>query len=959
MSQRLSALIVEDSEDDALLIARQLERGGYDLSYRRVETPEEMSEALDGQEWDVVIADYAMPGFGGMAALDLLRAKQLDLPFIVVSGTIGEESAVRVMKAGAHDYVMKDNLARLLPAVEREIQEAKMRLAGRQAQEALSASEARFRRMAQSIQDGLTIVEDGRIVYANERACEIAGCSREEYMNMQALDLVAPEERERLEKLYQETMSGQRTFKELEFWIQRPDGTRRCIQNRYSVSTEAGEPVGYYIVTTDITERKLAEREVNERRQYLERVLAAAPDAIVTLDAQHRVVEWNSGAARLFGHSREQALGRDLDLLINRADSLSEAQEFTSTILNGEELLPTEAVRYRRDGTPVDVIASGSPIIVDGELAGIVAVYTDISERKRAERLLRTLNEAALNVEQALTVDEILDTMREEFDKLGFSFAVLLLESQEDGVYLRPAYFSYAPEAVEAGSELLDVEIEDFLLPLEMMEEVSQVIRHRTSLLIAGPEAMGRILADLSQRVVDELFTILGVSKSIDAPLIVDDQVIGLLSVQSDDLVEEDIPAITAFAHQLGAAWRKAQLMQDLERSLEELKRTQAQFLQAQKMEAIGRLAGGVAHDFNNALTIIRLSIQLLKRRIRPEDPLWDYVQQIEEAGNRATSLTKQLLSFSRREIVEPRVIDLNRVIVDLSQMMQRIIGEDVELLTLLDSELWPVYLDPTQIDQVIVNLAVNARDAMPFGGTLTIETANVMLDQIYTSEHLEVEPGEYVMLAVSDTGVGMDKEVQAHLFEPFFTTKERGKGTGLGLATVYGIVKRGGGHIWVYSEVDQGTTFKIYFPRTRRAGAPEQEPKTPARLPKGNEVVLLVEDDAAVREMAARILSSYGYRVLQASSGPKALQLGQEQEGSIHLLLTDVVLPQMSGRELAKRFGELKPGIKVLYMSGYSVSTIAHHGVVDEDIVLLTKPFTMEALAEKVRAALDATPGG
>ena len=955
MSRRLAALLVEDSEDDALLVARHLRRGGYDLDVRRVDTLEGMREALASQPWDVVIADYAMPSFSGMAALDLLRQQEMDLPFIIVSGTIGEESAVAAMKAGAHDYIMKGNLVRLLPAVEREIQEAERRRAGKLAEEGLLASEARFRKMAENIQDGLTIVERGRVAYVNDRACEIFGCTREEFLNLRALDFAAPEEHERLSRIFENARNGEIALRELEFWIQRPDGTRRFIQNRYSVSSEGGEAVGRYIVTTDITERKLAQRELEERRIYLERVLAAAPDAIVPMDAQHRVVEWNSGAARLFGHSREEALGHDLDLLINTPETVPEARAYTATILGGHEVPPTEVVRFRRDGTPVDVIASGSPILVEGELVGVVAVYTDISERKRAERLLQTLNEAAISVEQALTQDEILDTVGQELSKLGFSSAVMLLgEGEGGGLQLYPAYYSYNLQAVQAASRLLGIEAADFVVPLDTLEELIQVVRQRRALLIRVRDIVDRFLPDMPPQVSADIMRVLGVTKSIAAPLIVDDRAIGLLSVQSDDLVEDDVPAITAFAHQLAAAWRKAQLMQDLADSLEELRRTQAQFLQAQKMEAVGRLAGGVAHDFNNALTIIRLSTQLLKRRLRPEDPLWDYVEQIEEAGHRATALTKQLLSFSRREIVEPRAIDLNRIIADMSQMMRRIIGEDVELLTWLNPDLWPVYVDPTQIDQVILNLAVNARDAMPYGGTLSIETQNVVLDEAYAAEHIEVEPGEYVMLAVSDTGVGMDEEVKAHLFEPFFTTKERGKGTGLGLASVYGIVRGSGGHIWVYSELGQGTSFKLYFPRSQVLEEPEHKRPAAAQPRPGTETILLVEDDEAVRQMAAEILSSHGYEVLIASSGGGALDLAEKHRGPLHLLLTDVVLPHMSGKELADRCRALRPRIGVLYMSGYSVSAIAHHGLAGEEIVLLTKPFTVEALTEKVRLALD-----
>jgi len=382
------------------------------------------------------------------------------------------------------------------------------------------------------------------------------------------------------------------------------------------------------------------------------------------------------------------------------------------------------------------------------------------------------------------------------------------------------------------------------------------------------------------------------------------------------------------------------------------------QFHQSQKMEAMGRLAGGIAHDFNNLLTVIQVSTWLLQRQIRPEDPRWEYVQRIQETVERATNLIKQLLSFSRRQIIEPRTLCLNRIVGDLSRMLQRIIGEDIELATNLTADLWPVRVDPSQMEQVIVNLVVNARDAMPDGGTLTIETANVVLDEAYVAYHIGARPGDHVLLAISDTGMGMDDEVQAHIFEPFFTTKERGQGTGLGLSTVFGIVNQNDGYIWVYSEVGKGTTFKIYFPRTEEA-----EPETPARtLPlvedgQGTETILVVEDEAAVRELIVRVLTAHGYQVLEARDGQEALQVSGQHGGSIDLLLTDVVMPRMNGAELNEQLRAARPEIRVLYMSGYTDNAIAQHGVLEPGVNLLPKPFSMEALIHTVRHVLDALP--
>jgi signal transduction histidine kinase/ActR/RegA family two-component response regulator len=584
----------------------------------------------------------------------------------------------------------------------------------------------------------------------------------------------------------------------------------------------------------------------------------------------------------------------------------------------------------------------------------MLALVRDISERKRAERLLRALNEAALAVEQALTLEELFAAVGEEFEKLGFACAIFATD--DDRTRLLPTYFNYQAGAVTAAEELLGGTSTELSIPLELAGLLRQAVSEGQGVFAAGDDVIQQALPAPLGRHATELVNRLGVGSSINIPLVVEDEVNGLLSVQSDDLTEDDVPAITAFAHQLAAAWRKAELLQDLEASLEELKRTQAQFLQAQKMEAVGRLAGGVAHDLNNMLTVIQFSTQLIERKLRSKDPLWDHIWSIKEASDRAAQLTKHLLIFSRREVVEPRVVNLSWLVRDLSQMLRRIIGEDIELVTPLAEGLWTVKVDPSQIEQAIVNLVVNARDAMPQGGRLTIETANAELDEAYAARQLDVEPGAYVLLTVSDTGGGMTDEVRAHLFEPFYTTKERGKGTGLGLATVFGIVKRHEGHVGVESEVERGTVFRIYLPRAEETGTPARvaSPRPPARAPQGSETILVVEDDTSVRELAAYILEGQGYRVLAAGNGREALRVCDGHDGQIDLLLTDVILPEMNGRELAEQLRMRQPAARVLYMSGYSDDLIADRGVLDEGLVVLSKPFTMDTLLEKVRAQLD-----
>ncbi len=387
------------------------------------------------------------------------------------------------------------------------------------------------------------------------------------------------------------------------------------------------------------------------------------------------------------------------------------------------------------------------------------------------------------------------------------------------------------------------------------------------------------------------------------------------------------------------------------------LRESEEHLRQAQKMEAVGRLAGGVAHDFNNLLTAITGYGQLMLRSVQEDEPLRLKLEEILKAADRAVTLTRQLLAFSRRQVLELRVLDVNEVLGGLFSMLRPLIGEDIEVVKVLDPDLAHVKADPGQIEQVVMNLVVNARDAMPQGGTVMLETRNTDLDETYARQHRPLEPGRYVMLAVSDTGTGMDETTKARIFEPFFTTKEGGKGTGLGLATVYGIVKQSGGFIWVYSEPGRGTTFKIYLPRVDEAIVERERTTSPARAARGSETILVVEDEEIVRSLTREILESHGYVVLEAGSGTDALRFAEQHAGDIHLILTDVVMPQMSGRDLAERVATRRPGIKVLYMSGYTDYAISHAGIHDVGAPYLQKPFTLESLTRKVREALESPP--
>jgi len=387
-----------------------------------------------------------------------------------------------------------------------------------------------------------------------------------------------------------------------------------------------------------------------------------------------------------------------------------------------------------------------------------------------------------------------------------------------------------------------------------------------------------------------------------------------------------------------------------------ETKLMEEQLLQSQKMEAVGSLAGGVAHDFNNMMTVVIGYSEFLLSTLKKGEVEYKCVGEIMKAGKKAASLTQQLLAFSRKQVFQPHVVNLNALITDLEKMLKRLIGEDIDLQLDLDSKLGAVRADPGQMDQITMNLAVNARDAMPRGGKITIETANVELDEEYCRLHMAVQPGAYIMLAVSDTGIGMDKETQSRIFEPFFSTKEEGKGTGLGLSTVYGIVKQSFGNIWVYTEPGHGTTFKIYFPRIEEATEAREKEEASEKIFRGSETILLVEDEEMVRDLAYKVLAEMGYTVLAASNGEEALQICERHKGPIHLMLTDVVMPKMSGKELAESSVRRHPELKVLYMSGYTDNSVIRNGMLEPGVNFVQKPFTPLSLTKKVREVLDAS---
>ncbi|HLG56006.1 MAG TPA: response regulator [Vicinamibacterales bacterium] len=671
MGTPVRLLVIDDSEEDAELILRELARQGFDISHERVDTEGALVAALQ-KPWHAIISDFSMPQYDGLKAFEIVKQHGSDVPFIFVSGVLGEERAVAAMRAGAKDYVLKGKLERLGPVVSRELAEAASRRQRVEVERALQIEERRYR----SIFDSAAVA----------------------------------------------------------------------------------------LVELDLSSTKVALDEVSK----------------------HGPVE--------------------------------------AHLVEGDELVTRAAEQTR----------------------------------------ILTANAAAVRMVQAEGPGHIVGALASA---------------------LRPG----------SGSAWLEI-------------------------LRALVTATGTFQKEV--------------------------RIETLAGRQIDVLLAFQVPATLIDSHNVIMSMTDVTDRNSLER----------QIRAGQRLEAVGKLAGGIAHDFNNVLTVIEGYTEFLLKSLPDGDAQHDDALAIQDAARRAEGLTRQLLAFSRRQVAELRVVNLNRLIQEMDRLLRPLIGEDIDVVTALSEDLGLVEIDPTHVEQLIINLAVNARDAMPMGGKLTIETANVRLDESYhETKPADVPPGDYLMLAVSDNGTGMDEETRLHIFEPFFTTKAAGKGTGLGLSTAYGIVKQAGGFIWVYSELGQGTTFRIHLPAKTGARESLVSMRPTSAALEGTETILLVEDQEAVRTLARRVLTKAGYTVLNASDGDQALLALERHTGPVHAVLTDVVMPTMSGRKLADRLSALRPGVKVLYMSGYTDNAIVHHGVLEPGVNFIQKPFTPNTLLSKIREVLDA----
>ncbi len=884
-----------------------------------------------------------------------------------------------------------------------------------QTEKALLASEEKFRTIVENSHAGVAIIDsDFHLIYVNRQFAMICGYNKKELIGVDFRKFLSKGSMKLVTDRYRKRQQGKRVPKAYELNIQKKDGRMRRVELRASVIHNFRGSTITIAQILDITEQKELENKLIHERDLLHALMDNIPDTIYFKDRESKFTLINKAHAHLLGlDSADEAIGkRDADFF-ERKKAIKFLRDERRILETGDPLINEfEEVTYP-DGSKRWISMTKVPIFdKQKRVSGLVGISRDITEQIMMEKALRDSELMFRNVIEQSN-DAIYLLQDSKFKLINRRFTEIFQYTLKDTTapdfdfmkLVAPESMNYIKNRLKKVS---DFTRKDLLYEFTALSRDGRRVECEVSVSYIdylGKSATLGIIRDITERKRAEAQIVQLaqlIEQSSESIVLTDlagdilyvnaafceitgylmDEVIGknprilksgehdkkfyeelwasitegktwhgtFVNRKKDGTVYYESATIFPVRDLSGKIINFAAVKRDItqERELEE------QFRQAQKMEAIGQLAGGVAHDFNNLLTIIRGYSELALDQMHTNDPLLKNVEQIDMAAQRAEALTRQLLAFSRRQILKPDVINLNTTVRNMEKMLRRLIGENISLHSQLDPELKNIRIDEGQIEQVIMNLVINARDAMPAGGRITLETQNTVLNDSYVSEHEATRKGEYVMIAVSDTGIGMSKEIRDRVFEPFFTTKEKGKGTGLGLSTVYGIIKQSNGNIWLYSEPDKGTTFKIYLPVfEKEIKTGDFRSRTEGSL-SGNETILLVEDEENLRKMAVDSLQHYGYTVLTAENGKRALDLCRGYEGAIDLLLTDVVMPEINGRELSEEFIKLYPHATVVFTSGYTDDAIVRHGMLENGVEFIQKPFTPVKLLRKLRSLLN-----
>ncbi len=896
-------LVVNDNSDQLDLTQFILEQAGYKVL--RAEHGAEGLKVATEKSPDLVVSDVMMPVMNGIEMCRQIReVPHLHrVPVLLVSALrIDSESAVEGFRAGADDYLeVPFEELRFIAKVERLFErkrdeEAHIQLVKTQNALRESRTELAYIRFALDESTIVVITDpEGRITYLNENFCEISKYSREELIGQDHRLLNGGyHPKKYFSDLWATIVSGNVWKGEMK--NRAKDGS--CFWVETTIVPVLGDDQKsqkFIAISHDITESKEAEESLKHSETYYRALIEKASDLISILDADGKMRYQSPSSKRILGYEPEELIG-SINFEFMHPDDLEKAHQAFDEITRHSDRIVEVELRFRHQQGHWRHFACTLTNLLDNvAIKGIVSNAFDITDRKLAEEALRESEER----------------YRVLFDNNPLPMWVIDTETLAFQAVNAAAinHYGYSYE------EFLSMTVENIRPPKDAPELLKN--------LSGSTDKFYR--ADLWKHIKKD-------GRIID------------VEITSHDLMFDGRRSRIVLVNDVTEQrWAE-----------EALRQSEEQLRQSQKLESVGRLAGGIAHDFNNMLTAINGYSELILKSLSADDPLRRHVEEIKKAGTRSAELTHQLLAFSRRQILQAKVLDLNKVISDTIIMLQRLIGEDIQLIASLSPDVGLIEADPGQLSQVLVNLIVNSRDAMPQGGSIVIETESIFIDEYYANHHVSIKPGDYVMLAVSDTGIGMEDDIKKQIFEPFFTTKEIGKGTGLGLATVYGIVKQSGGNIWVYSEAGRGTSFKIYLPRIAVPPTILEVPSGKTSFQTGSETILLVEDEETVRNLSREVLELCGYKVIEAENGLAALAICKKYQKQIDLLMTDVVMPQMGGRELAETLTQIYPQMRVLFTSGYTDDAIFRHGMIEIGKNFIQKPFTFEALACKIRELFD-----